>query len=124
LVVAKPRILHREILAVVSKSHLELIRIIQPMVSTKLFEDLALNVPLLATIPYGEVVEIIKKYSPSPYVISKDSTEEVAAAILDAMQKYKDNQIKDNYVAGFMERFSRENLTLKLMNIIEEKMQL
>jgi len=121
LVVAKSRISHQEMLTVISRSHLELVRVVKPMISTKIFEGLALNIPLLATIPSGEVEEIIRRYSPSSYITSKGSPEEVAAAILDAMQKYKDNKIQDNNVDEFMKRFSRENLTLKLMDIIEEK---
>jgi glycosyltransferase involved in cell wall biosynthesis len=124
LVTARSRVTHKKMLSVLSKSHLQLIRVIKPMISTKLFEGLALNIPLLATIPCGEVEEIINKYSPSSYVINKNSPGEVADAILDAMQRYKDDKMQCNHVTEFMEKFSRENLTLKLMKIIEEKMQM
>lgn len=121
LVVARQRIPHQKVLSVVSKSHLQLIRIIKPAIGSKVFEGLALNVPLLATIPLGEVEEIIKEYSPSSYIISDGSSEKIAYAILDAIEKYEKGQIEANRVDAFLEKFSRENLTLKLMKTIEEK---
>ncbi|HPQ27795.1 MAG TPA: glycosyltransferase [Desulfobacteraceae bacterium] len=123
LLVANSRISHQEMLSVLSRSHLQLIRIVKPALGSKLLEGLALNVPLLATIPCGEVEEIIRKYSPGSYVVSHASPEQVAGAIRDAMNKYKDNKIQDNRVDEFMKEFSRENLTRVFMDIIEEKTQ-
>jgi len=124
LLVANSRISHHEMLSVLSRSHLQLIRIVKPALGSKLFEGLTLNVPLLATIPRGEVSEIIGKFSKSSYVISQDSPEQVAETIRDAMQKYKNNEIKDNRVNEFMKEFSRENLTRAFMDIIQEKIQI
>jgi len=121
LVTVSSRIPYADVLRIISKSHLQLLRTLKGMLPTKMFDGIVLNVPFLATIPTGDAEHIINNYSPSSYVINKDSPEEVAATILDAMQKYEDNKIQGNYVDEFMERFSRENLTLKLMNIIEEK---
>lgn len=123
LVVARQRIPHQKMLSVVSKSHLQLLRIIKPAIGSKVFEGLALNVPLLATIPSGEVEEIIKDYSPSSYVISDGSPEKIADAITDAIEKYEKGQIEDNRVDAFLDKFSRENLTLKLLKTIEEKIK-
>ena len=61
-----------------------------------------LNIPFLATIPTGEVQDIINKYSPSSYIINDESHEKVAEAILDAREKYKNKQIKDNHVNEFL----------------------
>ena len=122
LVIASPRIPYKDVLNVLSKSHLQLLRIVKPMISTKLFEGIPLNVPFLATIPHGEVEGIIKEYSPSSYIVTEDSAAKVADAILDAMAKYKGNEIQDNRIREFLNSFSRENLTLKLMNIIEQKL--
>ena len=122
LVFASARIPYKDVLNVLSKSHLQLLRIVKPMISTKLFEGIPLNIPFLATIPTGEVAEIIENYSPSSYIVNEESPEKVADAILDAMSRYKRNEIQDNRVQEFLDSFSRENLTLKLMNIIEEKL--
>jgi len=122
LVIANSRIPYSYVLHIISESHLQLIRIVKPMISTKLFEGIPLNIPFLAIIPQGEVEEIIKAYSPSSYVITEESEEKVADAILDAILKYKNNEIMDNHVQEFLKRFSRENLTLKLMKIIEQNL--
>ena len=90
------------------------------MISTKLYEGIALDIPLLATIPAGEVEDIINEFSRSSYVITEKSSIKVAEAIKDAMAKYEENQIQSNYVDKFLESFSRERLTLKLMNIIDQ----
>ena len=74
----------------------------------------------MATIPTGEVADIINEFSPSSYVITEKSSEKVAEAIRDAMVKYEENQIQSNYVDKFLESFSRERLALKLMNVIDQ----
>jgi len=124
LVVANPYISHETLLDIIQRCHLYLIRIMKPLISTKLFEAIALNTPLLAIIPPGEAEKLIKKYSPSSYVITKSSPEEAAEAILNAMDKYGQQQIEDNRVTDFLDRFSRENLTLKLMTLVSGKMPL
>ena len=124
IVIANPDISHEKLLAAIKRAHLQLLKIIKPMISTKLFEGIALNIPLLAIIPTGEVEEIIKEYSPSSYVVTEQSSEKIADAILDAMDRYEKNAIQDNNVSEFLERFSRENLALKLINIIEDKIPL
>ena len=122
LVSANVRIPYKEVVDVIKKSHLQLLRILKPMISTKLYEGIPLNVPFLATIPKGEVEDIIKRFSPSSYIVTEESPEQVAEAILAARTKYANGGIKDNDVQGFLESFSRENLTLKLMNIIETRL--
>lgn len=123
-VAASDRIPYGTVLGMIVKSHLQLLRIIKPMISTKLFEGIPLNVPFLATIPEGEVEGIIHAYSPSSYVITEESAEQVAGAIINAMDKYKTNQILDNDIEGFLRKFSRENLSLQLMSIIERNVKL
>lgn len=120
LVSANARIPYSDILHALRRSHLQLLRIVKPMISTKLFEGIPLNVPFLATIPHGEVEEIIKTYSPSSYIVTEDSPPQIADAILDAIRKYENNEIKPNRVSEFLERFSREKLTLKLKTEIEK----
>ena len=123
LVFASSRIPYKAVLDIISRSHLQLLRIVKPMISTKLFEGIPLNVPFLATIPSGEVEQIIHAYSPSSYVVTEESAEKVADAVLDAMSKYKNNEIADNHIEEFLNRFSRENLTIDLMNIIEKNIK-
>lgn len=122
LVKAHSRIPHRAALEILSKSHLQLLRIVKPMISTKLFEGISLNIPFLATIPAGEAEKIIHQYSPSSFVVTEESPKAVAQAILDAMTKYRENKIQDNNLKEFLDCFSRQKLTLKLMSIIKNNL--
>ena len=124
LVHANPRIPYQEVLKAITKSHLQLLRIIKPMLSTKLFEGISLNIPFLATVDEGEAVDLLKKYSPGSFVSTTGDPEKVAEAILNAMDGYKNNRIKENNVQEFLSDFSREKQTLKLMDIIQNKLQL
>lgn len=118
IVIANSRVPYKKIVDIISRSHLQLLRNRELVIPSKLYDGIAFNVPFLATIPNGEAEQIIKKYSPSSYVVTRQSAKEVAAAILDAIEKYKKHEIKDNLVKEFMELFSREFLTIKLMKII------
>ena len=102
LVKVSKRIPYEELLNTLKRSHLQLLRIVKPAISTKLFEGITLNIPFLATIPTGEVQNIIKNYSPSSYIINDESHEKVAEAILDAREKYKNKEIRDNHVSEFL----------------------
>lgn len=122
LVIANKGIPHKYLLNAISKSHLQLLRIVKPMISTKLFEGIALNTPFLAVIPQGEVQDIITKYSPGSCIINEESSERVCDAILNTMDKYGKNEIANNRIQEFLKEFSRENLTLKLKKIMEDKL--
>lgn len=120
LVDAKQPVVHTEMLRILKKSHLQLLRIMKPMISTKLFEGIALNVPFLATIPQGEVAEIILAFSPSSYIVPENSPELIVAAIDKAMIAYQDGKVQDNHVPKFLQQYSRESMTAKLVEEIEK----
>jgi len=120
LVLAESFISHAEMLKVLVRSHLQLLRIIKPMISTKLFEGIALNIPFLATIPQGEVADIIAVYSPSSYVVHEDSPLAIGAAIVSAIAAHRQGLIENNLVSQFLERFSRENMTRELEKALEK----
>ena len=103
----------------IRKSHFQLLRIARPMISTKLFEGIALNIPFIAPINDGEAAEIIRKYSPSSYIIKED-IQEISKAIIDAKRRYENGEIKENKVNEFLKEFSRESQALKLIKIIED----
>ena len=121
LVNVNRRVSYKKVLNELKRSHLQLLRILKPMISTKLFEGIPLNVPFLATIPSGEAEEIIREYSPSSYVVSDSDYRQAAEAIEDAMNKYRYSKIENNDVEGFLQSFSRERLAMKLMEIIEDE---
>jgi hypothetical protein len=120
LVQVESTISHVEMLKVIMKSHMQLLRIVKPMISTKLFEGIALNVPFLATIPKGEVADIIFEYSPSSYILHDDSPQEIGKSILAGMESYQQGNIKNNFVSQFLEIYSREQMTRKLEIAIEK----
>ncbi len=111
---------HQQVLEAVSRAHLQLLRIVQPMISTKLFEGLAMNLPFLATIPEGEVAELVRRYSPGSYLVTESSAEAIAAAILDARAAYAQGRVADNRTAEFLRQFSRRSLALKMMQLLSE----
>jgi len=120
LVWAGASIPHEQIIEIVRKSHVQLLRIVKPMISTKLYEGIALNIPFLATIPPGEARDTVRAYSPSSRVITEESSERVAEAIKGLMREYERNEIQDNHIERFLDVFSRERLTLKLMDIVDQ----
>lgn len=115
LVVIKSRIPYVEVLKEIKRSHLQLLRIMQPMISTKLFEGISLNVPFLATIPSGEVEEIVNKYNPDSYVITDNSANSIALNIKKAMGTKK--EFINSKVDFFIERFSREKISMTMLEL-------
>jgi len=87
---------------------------------TKIFDGLALNVPLLATIPEGEASGIVSKYSPESYLVGTQDPEKVASAILDAIDQREHRKQKEASPSpDFLNDFSREATTKQLMKIID-----
>jgi glycosyltransferase involved in cell wall biosynthesis len=114
---------YTELLQILKQSHLQLLRILKPMISTKLFEGIALDIPFLATIPEGEVADIITAFCPSSYLVHDDSAQMISNKILEAMQDYKEGDIKPNDVERFLTEFSREKMTYKLEAVFSEIIQ-
>lgn len=79
---------------ILQKSALMLLRIVPPMISTKLFEAFRDGVPILAVIDSQEVKELIQKYSKKSYVVSINSVEDTVSSILDAYNKWLDGKLK------------------------------
>lgn len=114
----RSRIPYDEILKEIKCSHLQLLRIMQPMISTKLFEGIALNVPFIATIPQGEVEGIVKKFSTSSYVIIENSAKSVSRCIEQAIFSEK-NDVESNKVELFFRSLSRERLSINMLNLFD-----
>ncbi len=114
---------YQKMLNLLTGADLQLLRIVEANMGTKIFDGLALNVPLLATIPEGEPSDIVRKYSPESYLVGTQDTEKVAAAILDAMDKRVDRQKKPFQPnADFLNDFSREATARQLMKIIDKNL--
>lgn len=124
LMICNERRPYAEVLQNLKKAHLQLLRIAKPMISTKLFEGIALNIPFLATIPGGEVETMIHKYSPASYVITERSPEKVADAIIDSMIHYERGSVAATKIDVFKKKYSRENLSHMMIKIINDKLSI
>ena len=123
LVAARGRVPYAHVLEHVSRSHLMLLRIVKLMISTKLYEGIPLNVPFLAVIPHGEVEDLIRRYSPGSYVITEEGSHlDVAAALEDAMARYRRGDMPANRIDEFLARFTREQQTLEVMRLVEDRL--
>jgi len=119
IVHASGRIPRKDAIEAIARSHFSLLRIIPPMISTKLFEVISLGTPFIATIPHGEAEEIIRTYSPASYIVTEPDGEAVAAAIRDGMERYRVGNLPPNDVKGFSDHFSRERGAKRMMEIID-----
>ena len=91
------------------------------MISTKLFEALAAGLPILALINKGEVEQIIKTYSKTPYYIVKpDDILGIAQAIKDAYKKWENGKLEKKKNPAFYRDFSKRNLTAKFAEILDK----
>ena len=103
------------------KSSILLLRIVPAMISTKLFEGLAAGLPILALINKGEVEQIIKTYSKTPYYIVKpDDILGIAQAIKDAYKKWQNGQLEKKKNPEYCNDFNKRNLTAKFAEILNE----
>ncbi len=116
---ASARIGRKDVIAAIKRSHFSLLRIVAPMISTKLFEGIALDTPFIATIPKGEAERIIRTYSPGSSIVTEPSAEAVAASIASGMEAYRNGDITKNDINGFSEKFSRERGAQNMMKVID-----
>ncbi len=86
------------------------------MISTKLFEGIALNIPLLATVPDGEVAQIVRKFSPSSCVVNDNSAEHVAHCVEYVMALYE-KDFESNKIEPFLREFSRESVAINMLKL-------
>lgn len=119
LAVLSARIPYIDVLKQIQRSHLQLLRLIQPMISTKLFEGMSLNTPFLATIPPGEVEGIVRRFSPSSCLVTEKSAQKVAEAIVEAMNNYKKGSIRENHVDEFLAGYSRSKGASSMQTLFE-----
>jgi len=124
LVQVKAWIPYKEVLGEIKRAHLQLLRIIPPMISTKLFEGIALNIPFLATIPEGEVEEIIKTYSPDSCIVTVSDGVAVAQGIRQAIVRFQNVGFRNNKIEDFLTEFSRENTAYKMLELFLVKKDL
>jgi len=105
----------------ICKSSILLLRIVPPMISTKLFESLAAGLPILALINPGEVERIIKTYSKASYcIVRPDDLAAIARAIKDAYNKWQNGKLEKKKNSTFYHDFNKKNLTGEFVEILNE----
>jgi len=94
------------------------------VLSVKLFEYLATNVPILAVIPDGEAAVLIRKYNKGTICENKN-IEKIKNTILFYYKDWKKNKHKKTLETTFqipeeLKKYSRKNLTNDLKNIFDK----
>jgi len=105
------------------RSSMLLLRIVPPMISTKLYEGLATGIPILATINEGEVANLIRRYSKNSYIVTSNNVDDVVNAIKDAYNKWKIGELKKQQNKEFLQEFNKKALTKQFAQILDDVYQ-
>lgn len=97
-----------------------LLRNIAPCLSTKIFEGLAAGLPILATIDEGEATTLIRRYASNSFIANSRNIKEIKDAIKLAFKLWDENKLERLPSQIFRQKFSKENLTMKLAAIFEK----
>lgn len=123
IIVTPGRVTREQSMENISRSSMILLRILPPMISTKLYEGLAVGIPILATVNEGEVADLIRRYSKNPYVITSNNVDDIANAIKDAYHKWEKGGLEKSTNEEFLQNFNKKALTKQLVQILEEVYQ-
>jgi len=107
-----------EVPRILSQCALQLLRIVPPMISTKLFEALRDGIPMLAVIRSSEVEKLIKTYSPGSYVVSSGKVGDIVDAIIDSYKRWKNGKLVTTQNDEYLKNFSKKILTSEFVNIL------
>lgn len=105
--------------AILKNSAIMLLRIVPPMISTKLFEALRDGIPMLAIIEKGEVETLIKSYSPQSFLVTTGKSHDVVDAILGAYHNWKNGKGGFRQNNEYIASFSKAALTSQFANILD-----
>ena len=118
-VISTGEVTREDSVEILSRCSMLLLRIVPPMISTKLYEGLAVGIPILATIYDGEAKELIKQYSKAFYIIKPDDVDSVTKALTDAYHRWEKGDLKIVKNEGFLSSFNKKALTKQFVAIIE-----
>ncbi len=104
--------------ALLTRSALMLLRIVPPMISTKLFEGLRDGVAMLAIIDKGEVEAMIRRYSPGSFVVTSRSVDDVAEAIAEAYRQWRTGALARRPSEDYNAHFNKEALTAEFAEVL------
>jgi glycosyltransferase involved in cell wall biosynthesis len=104
--------------SILMRSALMLLRIVPPMISTKLFEGLRDGVPMLAVIEKGEVADIIQAFSPSSFVVTDNSVQAIEKSFLEAYRLWTAGELKRHQNSDYLDRFNKLALTRTFSEVL------
>jgi glycosyltransferase involved in cell wall biosynthesis len=102
-----------------TRSALMLLRIVPPMISTKLFEGLRDGVPMLAIIDKGEVETLLRRYSPGSFVVTSRSVDDVVGAIAEAYRRWRTGTLAPRPSVDYNAHFNKKALTALFSQVLE-----
>jgi glycosyltransferase involved in cell wall biosynthesis len=112
---------HREeAQSILRRSALMLLRIVPPMISTKLFEGLRDGVPMLSIIEKGEVEDLVRSYSPHSFLITSGRVEDVVDAIAEAYGQWKRGALHPVPSTKYIEQFNKRTATERLNKVLSQ----
>ena len=95
-------------------------------IAGKTFEYLNTGKPLLAILPDGDNVDLIRKYSDNSYIINSFEINDVSDAIDDCYIKWELSKLDVSHKnrEEFEQNFNRKNLTMELVDIFERAIKI
>ena len=119
IVIAPGHVSLQESIQTVSRASLFLIRLMPPMINTKLYEALAVGIPILALGGKGDAQKLIQRYSRHSYVVTSDKVDHVADAIKNAYHKWEKGHLKRTINEKFMQNFNKRILTNQFVQVLK-----
>lgn len=85
----------------------------------KVYEYLAIGVPILAIVREGRLAKLIRKYSPHSYVTTSDNVDDISDNIIAAYRKWHSGETPANprEMKEYFDRYERKNLTKELAQV-------
>ena len=113
------RVPHSEGLQYLSRSHLLLLlNETEAIFPSKSFEYLATGKPILALIRSGELMDLIREFSPHPTIITSYHTEEIVMGIERCLQAEGCHSERQELTERFRSEFNRKELTRQLVKVL------
>jgi glycosyltransferase involved in cell wall biosynthesis len=93
------------------QSSVVFLRIVEDMISTKLYEGLMTGNPILAPISNEEVIGIIKQYSPQSINVNPHDSDALAEAIENLYNSWKHGRLCRKVNEKYLSLFNKKSLT-------------
>jgi glycosyltransferase involved in cell wall biosynthesis len=115
------RLPHTEAMQFLIRSHILLLIVeTEGIITSKIFEYIASGKPILALIKPGELMDLIKEFSPNSTIITSYDSKEIMNGLQRCLSinRYHAKQREEN--KRFINTFNRKELTRKLVEIINK----